>query len=125
MILGLGVDLLDTGRVERELSQGKWLADQGIFTPGEIRFCSAALNPVHQYAACFAAKEAAMKALGVQANDLALFREVEVGHGSGQGYDLILRDRLKVVSERLGVRCIKLSMTQSGSQAGAIVILED
>ncbi len=76
---------------------------QGIFTPGEIRFCSAALNPVHQYAACFAAKEAAMKALGVQANDLALFREVEVGHGSGQGYDLILRDRLKVASERLGV----------------------
>ncbi len=125
MILGLGIDLLETGRVEQELSRGEWLADHGIFTSGEIRFCGAAPNPAPHYAACFAAKEATMKALGVQAIDLALFREVEVGQGSGQGYKVILHDRLKAASEQLGVRRIRLSITHSAGQAGAVVILED
>ena len=125
MILGLGIDLLDTGRVEQELSRGEWLADHGIFTAGEIRFCSAEPNPAPHYAACFAAKEATIKALGVQANDLALFREVEVGQGSGQGYEVMLHDRLKAASEQLGVRRIQLSMTHSAGLAGAVIILED
>ncbi len=125
MILGLGADLMDTGRVSRELSRGEWLAEHGIFTLGEIRYCSAAPNPARHYAACFAAKEAAMKALGVQADDLALFREVEIVQGGGQSHEVILRDRLEAASKQQGVRRIKLSITHTAGQAGALVILED
>ena len=125
MILGLGADLLDAGRVAQELLRGEWQANQGIFTPEEIRCCSTGPNPASRYAACFAAKEAAMKALAVRADDLALFREVEIVQGSGSGFKVILHDRLEAASEQLGVRRISLSLTLGAGLAGAVVILED
>ncbi len=125
MILGLGADLLDAGRVAQELSRGEWQADQGIFTPEEIRYCGAGPNPASRHAACFAAKEAIMKALAVRADDLALFREVEILPGKGRSYDVLLHARLEAASEKLGVRSIRLSITQYAGQAGASVILED
>jgi phosphopantetheinyl transferase (holo-ACP synthase) len=36
VILGLGIDLLETSRVERELSRDEWQPGDGIFTPEEI-----------------------------------------------------------------------------------------
>lgn len=125
MILGLGVDLIEAGRLEKELARGAWTADQGIFTTAEIHDCCAAAHPAVRYAACFAAKEATIKALGVQANDLALFREVEMAPGNGRRCEVILHDRLKAASEQLGVRRIKLSLTRGAGRAGAVVILED
>lgn len=124
MILGLGVDLLENGRVEQELARGQWLADKGIFTPAEISYCSCAGSPALCYAACFAAKEAMLKALAVEPGDLAMFREVELGPGIGSDHTIILHDRLKTESEQLGVRHIRLSIAHSGNHTAAIVILE-
>ncbi len=125
MILGLGIDFLETSRVERELARGEWLEQDGVFTPGEILDCSAARRPARRYAACFAAKEATLKALGIRVTDLALFREVEVGAGAGGGHRISLRDRLKAESERMGVRRISLAIAQAAGRTGATVILED
>ena len=125
MILGLGIDILETGRVERELAQGEWLLDDGIFTPEEIRYCSSVRRPARRYAICFAAKEATLKALGVRIPDLAMFREVEVEFGAERVCGVVLHERLKRHSERMGVRRIRISITSHFSQAGAIVILED
>jgi len=125
MILGLGIDLLENGRVEQELVRGEWLPDEGIFTPEEISYCRSAGRPALRYAACFAAKEATLKALGVQADDLAMFHEIEVGPGIGSQHTILLRDRLKTESEQLGVRRIGLSIAHSGNHTAAIVILED
>jgi holo-[acyl-carrier protein] synthase len=125
VIVGLGIDFLEISRVERELARGEWRQGDGIFTPGEIQYCSAASAPGPCFAVCFAAKEATMKALGVPVGDLALFREVEVGRDRDRGYRVVLRDRLKAESEKLGVSSIKLTVTQSATQAGAVVILED
>lgn len=124
MILGLGIDLLETRRVEQELARGEWLRNDGIFTAEEIKHCSSAGEPARRYAACFAAKEATLKALGVRVSDLAIFREVEVGPGSDCSYKVTLYDRLKGECERLGVRRIKLSISCPAGQTGAIVILE-
>ena len=124
MILGLGIDILETSRIARELSQGEWLGEDGIFTAGEIDYCSSARMPGRRYAACFAAKDATLKALGVQVPDLAMFREVEVGPGSDRSCKVTLYDRLKGESERLGVRRIRLSITHDANQSAAIVILE-
>lgn len=124
MILGLGIDFLETSRVERELSRGRWLSEHGIFTPGEISYCGSARRPARRYAACFAAKEAALKALGVRVRDLAMFREVEVEPGSGDEYKLVLHERLKAASEQLGVRRVTLSIAYKAAQVGAVVVLE-
>jgi phosphopantetheinyl transferase (holo-ACP synthase) len=57
VILGLGIDLLENSRVERELARGDWLLGDGIFTREEIRHCSGSREAALGYAACFAAKE--------------------------------------------------------------------
>ena len=124
MILGLGIDLLENRRVERELSRGEWLPHDGIFTPEEISYCNSARRPALRYAACFAAKEATLKALGVRVSDLGMFREVEVKLGMDSGCKIVLHDRLKAESKQLGVQHIQLSITHSANQTGAVVILE-
>jgi len=121
MVVGIGIDLLENRRVERELGRDEWRHSDGIFSPEEIRTCTATRLPARRFAACFAAKEAALKALGVSADDLAIFREVEVGLDSRS---IALQHRLKDRSKQLGVRHIRLSTSVSRDFTGAMVILE-
>lgn len=124
MILGFGIDLLENGRVERELGCGPWRPADGVFTPREILQCNSAREPALRFAACFAAKEAVLKALGREVADLASLREVEVESARGRAYSVVLHDRLRAESERLGVRHIWLSVAQHAAQTAAMVILE-
>jgi holo-[acyl-carrier protein] synthase len=122
MIVGLGIDLVTNSRVERELARDEWLQGDGIFTSQEISRCSLNRSPALCYAACFAAKEATLKALGVEVADLGMMREVEVELGDRCA--IVLHDRMKSESEQLGVRRIRLSIAPSKRQTGAMVILE-
>ena len=124
MIVGLGVDLLENSRVAQELARGDWRQENGVFTSEEIKRCSTGKNPALRYAACFAAKEATLKALGVGVSDLAMFREVEIGLDENGEYVVVLHDRLKSESEQLGVRHIRISVAAAAKQTGAMVILE-
>ena len=124
MIVGLGVDLLENSRIAQELARGDWRQENGVFTSEEIKRCSTGKNPALRYAACFAAKEATLKALGVEVSDLAMFREVEIGLDENGEYVVVLHDRLKSESEQLGVRHIRISVAAAAKQTGAMVILE-
>jgi holo-[acyl-carrier protein] synthase len=124
MILGLGIDLLETSRVERSLSGGRWPPEDGIFTPAEIGRGNSALRPAEYYAACFAAKEAALKALDLPVDDLAMFLEIEVEPDSTRGYRLAFDERPKVKLEQVGARHASLSITFYARHVGATVILE-
>ena len=124
MIVGLGVDLLENSRIAQELARGDWRQENGVFTSEEVKRCSTGKNPALRYAACFAAKEATLKALGVGVSDLAMFREVEIGLDENGEYAVVLHDRLKSESEQLGVRHIRVSVAAAAKQTGAMVILE-
>ncbi len=123
MIVGLGIDLIENRRVERELARGGY-REGSIFSGEEIRHCDAGKQPARRYAACFAAKEAVLKALGMGAEDLASFREVEVEFGAGSHYGIVLHDRPRAEAGRLGVRHINVSIATDKTQTGAMVILE-
>ena len=124
MILGLGVDLVENRRVTQELARGDWRPENGVFTRAEIERCSTGKDPALRYAACFAAKEATLKALGVGVSDWAVFREVEIGLDKNGEYAVVLHDRLKSQAEQLGVRHIRVSIAAAAKQTGAMVILE-
>ena len=124
MIVGLGIDVIENRRVEQELARGEWAQEDGIFSGEEIRHCNTDKNSARRYAACFAAKEAALKALGTAVGDLAILREVEVKFGTGGEYGVVLHDRLQAEAGRLGVRHINLSIAATKTQTGAMVILE-
>ncbi len=120
MILGIGVDLFDTDRFRRELDFAAWRPDEGVFTAREVEFCAASPR---RYAICFAAKEAALKALGLNAN-LERFRQIEVvNHRDGE-FSLNLQGVMKSHADELGVHRVWLSVAQSPSQTGAMVIVE-
>ena len=121
MIVGIGIDVLQNRRVERELARGEWEAGDGVFSADEIRACNSTGRPARRFAACFAAKEATLKALGLGLDDLAVFREVEVSLDTA---GIALRNRLQQRSEQLGVRRIRLSTAVSRDLTGAMVILE-
>ena len=45
MILGIGTDLIEHVRVQRELAQSPWADNDGIFTAQEIARCRASKRP--------------------------------------------------------------------------------
>lgn len=61
---GVGIDIVDARRIERSLRRRSGFAEQ-VFTDQERQFCEAQRRPGRHYAACFAAKEAFLKAVGI------------------------------------------------------------
>lgn len=64
MITGTGIDLVEVGRIRELLTRHAARFKQRTFTACEIAYCDACADPAIHYAARFAAKEAAAKALG-------------------------------------------------------------
>jgi len=62
-VAALGIDLIEIDRVERALERRPRLAER-LFRPGELAACADRARPGRHLAARFAAKEAAIKALG-------------------------------------------------------------
>ncbi len=124
MIIGLGIDLIDTPRVERELARGAWAQQDGVFSAAEVLFCDSHKHPSVRYAACFAAKEAALKALSLRVADLGFFREIEVLPGPNHEYSLRLSGRAQSASRALGARNALVSVAATAKLSAAVVVLE-
>jgi holo-[acyl-carrier protein] synthase len=63
-IIGVGLDATEIARVAEMIDRYGERFLRRVFTAGEIAYCSAKRDFASSYAARFAAKEAAMKALG-------------------------------------------------------------
>jgi len=124
MIVGLGIDLIDTDRIARELAREEWAAANGIFTTAELGYCRAARKPERLLAACFAAKEATLKALGTDVADLGIFREVEISFDGEDRRAVLLHKRAGAMARQLGARSVSLSLAVRAKSAVAMVILE-
>lgn len=124
MIVGSGIDFIESSRVERELAREHWAPEHGIFTSSEIDFCNVSRKSALLYAACFAAKEATLKALGIEVTTLACFRDVEVIPDPKGNCVLRLHRQAQVVSEQLGVHRVSVAVTMNKRLSGAMVVLE-
>ena len=76
-VLGIGVDVVETARIEASLAKFGDRFLHRVFVEGEIAYCSAMARPALHYAARFAAKEAVSKALGTGLHGIS-WRDVEV-----------------------------------------------
>ena len=77
-IIGLGLDATDIDRIAGTIDRYGDRFLQRIFTDGEIAYCTRRRVPSIHFAGRFAAKEAAMKALGTGHTQGVLWRDVEV-----------------------------------------------
>ncbi len=124
MIVGVGIDLVANSRFERELAEREWQEGDGIFTSREISRCRRSRRPAICYAACFAAKEATLKALGVSISDLKTLREIEIGIDARGNCQVTLHERMQSQFAQAGARNLRVAISSGKRQSGAMVILE-
>jgi holo-[acyl-carrier protein] synthase len=124
MIIGTGVDITETARIEDALRKHGERFTRRVYTPAEIAYCERFKNPAERLAARFAAKEAAFKALGTGWREGVRWVDVEVTHAPSGRPELVLRGRAEEIARRLGVTRTAVSLSHSGLYVIAQVIFE-
>jgi holo-[acyl-carrier protein] synthase len=124
MILGTGIDVIDIDRIARSIERFGDHFLRRIYTAGEIAYCLRKRRNAESFAARFAAKEAAAKALGTGIGFGVTWREIEVGREPAGRPLLLLHGRAADIARQIGVRNTSLSITHTGMQSWALVILE-
>jgi holo-[acyl-carrier protein] synthase len=119
----LGIDLTEVDRVEQVLERWGDRFVARVFRPGEIS--ARRRHPrarAEHVAGRFAAKEAAMKALGTGWRGLA-FRDIEVGRDPRGKPLLALHGRALARARELNVGSMEVSITHGKNIAVAVVAL--
>jgi len=124
MIVGIGIDVSEPHRLEEAVGRYGHRFLERVFTPREIAYCESKRNKWERYAARFAAKEAAFKALGTGWRRGVRWQEAEVVNEPSGKPTLELTGTALQFARRLGVSSISLSLTHSGQFALAQVIFE-
>jgi len=124
VIVGLGLDIAEIDRIEAAIARHGSSFIERLFTPDEVSYCERYKNRYERYAARFAVKEAAMKALGTGWRYGVRWRDIEVTREPGGKPGLRLGGAARAFADRLGVRQISVSITHSGNLALAQVIFE-
>ena len=122
MILGLGIDLCPVARMERILNRHGELFCERVFTERERAYAGRGAHPGERYAARFAAKEAAIKALG--GFEGWRWKDMEVERTESGAPELRLHGRAKTRADAMGVSRAMVSLTHTEGMAAAVVILE-
>lgn len=125
MIVGTGIDIAEVPRIAQAISRYGDRFLRRIFTEGEIQYCESKASRVQSYAARFAAKEAAMKALGTGWNRGVRWRDIEVCRQPGGRPTLAFHGKAAEFASRLGAIHVALSLTHTSAEAMAQVILEN
>ena len=121
-ILGIGFDATDIPRVADVFRRYGDRFLRRVFTEREIAYCTRRRDPVPHLAGRFAAKEAAMKALGTGHSRGVLWKDIEVVRLSGPP-QLRLHGGAAARADRMRVRSSLLTITHSDALAMAQVLL--
>jgi holo-[acyl-carrier protein] synthase len=124
MIVGTGIDLAEVPRIEASIARFGDRFLRRIFTEAEIHYCESKANRVERYAARFAAKEAAMKAIGTGWNHGVTWRDVEVCRPPGGRPTIAFHGKAAEFASKLGALHVALSLSHTKEYAIAQVILE-
>ena len=124
MIVGTGIDITEVARIAAAIARYGDRFLQRVYTPREIAYCQSKRNAHERFAARFAAKEAAMKAIGTGLRRGVTWQDVEVGRESGGRPTIIFTGKAAEFAAKLGTRHVALSLTHTEETAMAQVILE-
>ena len=124
MIVSIGIDIIEVVRIREVLLRTPRFAER-VFTTAERAYCDSrgAVSAQH-YAARFAAKEAALKALQTGWRGGIGWQDVEVASRESGAPYLIFTGQLLVVFQEFGASATHLSMSHTSQHAIAQVVLE-
>jgi holo-[acyl-carrier protein] synthase len=124
LIIGMGIDIAEVDRIQAAIERHGEPFLRRVYTSAERAYCEQFKNKYERFAARFAAKEAAMKALGTGWRRGVRWVDFEVVREAGGRPTISLDGAAKKIAGHLGVKRISLSITHTASQALAQVILE-
>lgn len=120
-VVAVGLDVVEISRIARALERRPGLHER-LFTDAERTWCERVHDPMQRYAVRFAAKEAAMKALGVGISS-GYWQDIAVAVGASGEPSLEVTGRAAArARDRGGARWL-VSLTHTGDIAQAIVLL--
>ncbi len=119
---GLGVDLVEVERFRSSLEHGGPAFRDRLFTAAEQAECEARPDPAPHYAARFAVKEAAMKALGTGWSGGLAFTDFEVHSDGRSAPGLQLRGRAAERAREAGILAWRVSLSHTRALAVAVVL---
>lgn len=122
MILGIGVDMVEIGRIKASLERFGTSFSEKLFTDHEIAYCSSKGHPAQHYAARFAAKEAFSKAIATGWAGTFQWKDAEVVNDDAGKPSFRLHGP---TAEQFGHRSIMLSITHTETTAAAFVIIQE
>jgi holo-[acyl-carrier protein] synthase len=121
-IIGIGLDATEIPRIASTMERYGDRFLRRIFTAGEIAYCQAHRRAAQHFAARFAVKEAAMKALGTGHSRGVLWKDVEVERHGGPP-QLRLHGAAGRRFVQMGGRSSAVTITHTDTLAMAQVIL--
>ncbi|SRR5579875_1881768 len=124
MIVGIGSDLAEVSRIRESIARFGERFLNRIYTEGERAYAESKANSYERFAARFAAKEAAMKAIGTGWNFGVAWKDFEVVNERSGRPKLLLHGRAQEIAGKLRADHISISLTHTKEMAFAVVILE-
>ena len=124
MILGIGIDVIEVGRIKASFEKfGRRFLGR-ILREEEIAYCLSHKDPAPFLAARFAAKEAISKAFGTGIGAKLGWQDMEVRRkGSGEPYVILHGAGQQLLQERRG-EVVLISLTHTQQHAAAVAILQ-
>ncbi len=124
MIVSIGIDIIEVARIREVLLRTPRFVDR-VFTQRERSYCdSRGVVSAQHYAARFAAKEAALKALQTGWRGGISWQDVEISSRESGAPYLIFTGQVLEVFNKFGATQTHLSMSHTTQHAIAQVILE-
>ena len=120
MILGVGVELVDTRRFEAALARFEGRMKRRLFSETERRYAAEGRRGAQSLAARFAAKVAVRRSLGLRQ---LTWTEAEIVGKRGQAPRLILHGEAEARARALGVRDVHVTLTHDACWCVGHVVL--
>lgn len=124
MITGIGIDVVQNDRIRDSIDRfGDRFLDR-IYTQGEKEYCKNSANPAIHYAARWAAKEAAFKALGTGWSAGVKWKDVEIERLASGKPEIHLHGEALTLATSQGAKRFFVSLTHDQLISCAVVIFE-
>jgi holo-[acyl-carrier protein] synthase len=124
MIVAIGIDLAEISRMEEKLGRNNTRFRDRVFTATEIAYCESRASRFASYAVRFAAKEAAMKALGTGWAEGVGWQEIEIVNNEAGAPAIRLSGHALERFTELGATRAHVTLSHSRDMAIAQVIFE-
>jgi len=123
-VLGIGVDLVECGRIERSLERFGEKFLRRVFTEGEIEYSMSMKYPARHLAARFAAKEAVSKAFGTGIGKAMGWRNIDIRKKKSGEPFLVFSGPAQELATKRGVTSALITLSHTEHHAMACVVLE-